>query len=85
MATDYARLFKEHFPGPIAQDADGRPSTDGTLTAEDDETWLRRIIEEDGISVLDFKIPPDLGPLCFRSEDVLGPAPTGNGKSPRIQ
>ena len=84
LGSDYSRLFHERF-GPRTQEVDSRPSSGSTTTDEDETTWLRRVIEEDGVDVLDWKTPGQLGSLSVQFDDVLVAAPErGNGKSPKL-
>jgi len=84
MATDYQRLFSERF-GSNLQEEERRPSSDSTLTEDDETTWLAHILKEDGSEILGWKASDRLGSLSVQFDEVLSPTDKGNGKSPRLQ
>lgn len=76
--ADLARLFAHHFhPLNSAADVTSEPdeqtppSSRSTLTAEDEEAWLRSILKDVDGDITEWKVPKDMPPLTITFDDVL--------------
>jgi hypothetical protein len=78
MATDYPRLFAEHFGSALAAadeveaGDDGRPQSDSTIAEQEEVDRLRQTLRKEGKELATWKKPSNLGALSVQFDDLIG-------------
>jgi hypothetical protein len=77
LATDYPRLFAEHFGSTLAADedeaeTDGRPQSDSTIAEQEEVDRIRQTLRKEGKELATWKKPSNLGALSVQFDDLMG-------------